>query len=375
MLFAFGDKDGANPEAGLVALNGRLYGTTFYGGAGGGGVVFGTTTAGGERTLYSFFGGGDGFNPYTSLLVVDGVLFGDTSSGGGFPCQNRYYGYGCGTIFSITPSGKERVLHRFEGGNDGATPQVGLVQAGDLLYGATQFGGSQRCKGIGCGTVFSVTASGKERVIYAFKGPPDAADPVASVTIVNGTMYGTTFAGGTANKGAVFALTPSGTERVLYSFRGGRDGAIPWSKLVPFGGKLYGTTLAGGGSGCRKHLGCGTIYAVDLKGKESVLHRFRGGDGANPIAGLTLAGKTFYGVAARGGSGCAGFYGCGVLFEIRPSGAYSVLHRFSGGSNDGAMPQGDLLPMSGALFGTTLSGGGSACYDSLGCGTIFRYTP
>lgn len=375
MLFAFDGANGANPEAGLAALNGKLYGTTFYGGAGGGGVVFEVTSSGSERTLHTFFGSGDGFNPYMSLLNVGGVLYGDTTSGGGFPCHMHYYGYGCGTIFSITPTGKERVLHRFAGGSDGSTPQVALVSFDGVLWGTSEFGGGKRCKGVGCGTVFSVTPAGKERIVYSFKAAPDGADPVASVVVFNGALYGTTFAGGTSHKGTVFTLTSSGAQRVLYSFRGGSDGANPWSALVPYHGKLYGTTLAGGGTGCRRNLGCGTIYAIDPNGAETVLHRFVGSDGANPIAGLTLVGKTFYGAGARGGTGCLGFYGCGVLFAIRPSGAYTVLHRFTGGPADGAMPQGDLLPMSGWLYGTTLSGGGTACYQSLGCGTIFRLRP
>lgn len=81
---------------------------------------------------------------------------------------------GRGTVFSITPSGKETVLYRFKGyPDDGAKPAAGLAEINGTLYGTTVFGGSGECgRGgvgyIGCGTVFAITTSGSETLLYSF---------------------------------------------------------------------------------------------------------------------------------------------------------------------------------------------------------------
>jgi hypothetical protein len=61
----------------------------------------------------------------------------------------------CGTVFELTPCGKkftERVLHAFQGGADGAEPYGGVIidRKGDLL-GPTNLGGSS-----GSGTIFKL---------------------------------------------------------------------------------------------------------------------------------------------------------------------------------------------------------------------------
>ncbi len=73
------------------------------------------------------------------------------------------------------------------------------------------------------------------------------------------------------------------TLRVLYTFRGAPDAANSNSGLIRDGlGNFYGTTYLGGiGTDCTP-LGCGTVYKIDLTGKETVLHSFTGGsDGLN----------------------------------------------------------------------------------------------
>ncbi|MGB8908740.1 MAG: choice-of-anchor tandem repeat GloVer-containing protein [Candidatus Cybelea sp.] len=98
---------------------------------------------------------------------------------------DSFYSSGNGTIFSITPSGTERTLHVFEGAGDGARGTTGN------------------------GTVFSITPAGKERMLHAFQGAPNDGQLVlGGLTVLNGTLYGTTDAGGANGTGTVFALTP-----------------------------------------------------------------------------------------------------------------------------------------------------------------------
>jgi uncharacterized repeat protein (TIGR03803 family) len=208
VLHSFGlAADGADPVGSLIKVKGTLYGTT----SGGGlhkcgtfrcGTVFSIATGGTEKVLYSFSGPPDGEDPAAGLIDVGGTLYGTTAGGGAL---------GGGTIFSISlPSGTERVLYSFRG-PDGVFPEAGLIEVGGMLYGTTAKGGAYPCgvSGVQCGTVFSVTTSGAEKVLHSFGNGTDGAGPAASLIDVNGTLYGTTELGGGAyNDGTVFAITP-----------------------------------------------------------------------------------------------------------------------------------------------------------------------
>jgi uncharacterized repeat protein (TIGR03803 family) len=242
-----GSGDGDFPTAGLININGTLYGTTLGGGqagADGVGTVFSITTSGKERVLYGFAGGlGDGANPHAGLINVNGTLYGTTTQGGNGACFA-----GCGTVFEITPSGAETVLYNFAGGpGDGESPEADLINVNGTLYGTTESGGAN-----GNGTVFSITTSGEESVLYSFKVGKDGAYPEAALLDVKGTLYGTTAYGGSGTAcgssgcGTVFKITTSGKEAVLYSFAGEPDGAGPQAGLTKIDGTLYGTTIGGG---------------------------------------------------------------------------------------------------------------------------------
>jgi uncharacterized repeat protein (TIGR03803 family) len=129
-------------------------------------------------------------------------LYGTTFRGGTNSCGSIYGP--CGTVFSITLGRAEKVLHNFAGPpSDGAGPQSGLNNVGGTLYGTTSAGGAY-----GYGTVFSITLSGHETVLYSFKGGQDGANPRSGLSYVNGTFYGTTTFGGSHNLGTVFSITP-----------------------------------------------------------------------------------------------------------------------------------------------------------------------
>ena len=111
---------------------------------------------GAEKVIYTFQGGSDGAVPYAGLIDVNGTLYGTTSYGGSTGCGGR----GCGTAFSIDPNtGAEKVIYSFcsqQNCTDGAYPQAGLISVNGSLYGTTSAGGRKdtHCNGSGCGTVF-----------------------------------------------------------------------------------------------------------------------------------------------------------------------------------------------------------------------------
>jgi uncharacterized repeat protein (TIGR03803 family) len=383
--------DGALPYAGLVFdQKGNLYGTTFGGGGtfckNGCGVVFQLTPDGKETVLYAFCAQTnctDGADPEAGLVFDQkGNLYGTTFYGGA---------YGEGTVFKLTPQGKETVLYSFcaqSGCADGKRPYAGVIldQKGNL-YGTTVEGGaSSSCNGYGCGVVFKLTPQGKETVLYTFCSDhncTDGAGPYAGLVFdQKGNLYGTT-AGGGAHGGTVFKLTPKGKETVLHSFCAQincSDGAFPNAGLVfDQKGDLYGTTTNGGsGKGCPYNDGgCGVVFMLAPEGKETVLYSFCAQynciDGAGPFAGLVFdQNGNLYGTAG-GGAPRAG----GVVFELTPKGKETVLYSFCWQDNctDGQNPYAGLVfDQKGNLYGTTASGGAYGC--GYGCGgVIFKLAP
>jgi uncharacterized repeat protein (TIGR03803 family) len=203
--FEGGSGDGDVPYAGLLDVKGTLYGTTQYGGVNNAGTVFSITTSGTVTVLHSFGGPGDGGYPYAGLIDVGGTLYGTTVIGGA-SCGS-YHITGCGVVFSITPSGTETVLHSFGTNGDGTYPYAGLVNVKGTLYGTDEAGGAN-CTPFGCGTIFSITRSGNETVLHNLGGKGDGAYPGAALLDVNGTLYGTTVDGGANGDGTVFSLKP-----------------------------------------------------------------------------------------------------------------------------------------------------------------------
>lgn len=369
VLFSFGSnvygRDGAYPVAGVIEAEGMLYGTTQSGGSYGigrsgiGGTVFRVTASGVETVLHSFSGRPDGAGPVAGVIAVKGTLFGTTAAGG------KYNG---GAVFSINESGQhERMVHSFGNGADGANPRGNLILVNGKLYGTTYQGGTY-----GAGTVFSVRIrDGQERVLHSFSNSPDGAYPLAGLLDVKDDLYGTTVFGGLHDGGAVFRITKAGVEAVLYSFNNPPDGNSPMAGLVRFNGTLYGTTAEGGAYGQ-----AGTVYSLSTSGQEHVLHSFGShGDGSQPQAALIPMNSQFYGTTYTGGAA-----GYGTIFRISQSGKERVLHSFGDGyENDGMYPESGLTNVSGTLYSTTNEGGISlpSCPYSGACawGTVFGVGP
>lgn len=319
---------GVAPNGALARdASGSLYGTTAGGGYDVGkctkfygcGVLY-KLSGDTEQVLYTFLGGLDGQEPNGGLILdANGNLYGTTYRGGGNGARP-------GTVFEVSPSGVETVLHRFAAyKGDGKLPTAGLLMdSKGNLYGTTSEGGIDGFYGPGlecyeqCGTVFEVTA-GVEKTVYSFKGSKlkDGASPFGSLIMdKKGNIYGTTYAGGAYGYGTIFELTTAGVEKVLYSFAGQPDAGNPVGRvLLDTKGNLYGTTSFGG------KFGVGAVFELSAAGKEKVLYSFTGGtDGASPFDGLVMdAAGNLYGTTEIGGNfGTSCPEGCGVVFKVVP---------------------------------------------------------
>ena len=308
-LVQFDQTNGTRP-VGVLAQgpDGNFYGATYQGGAGDQGTVFKMTPAGALTTLHSFAGAyADGADPYAGVtLGTDGNYYGTTSGGG----ANF-----AGTVFKITSTGTETILHNFDY-SDGDGPEGGVIQGSDGDFYGTTYGES----GAGdLGTVFKMTPKGKLTTLCYFlincSGGYDPAGGLIQGT--DGNFYGTTSLGGYQNCdvggptcGTIFEITPEGTLTTLYSFCANNvnpcaDGSFPAAGLVQGSdGNFYGTTELGGGGSTNCEFGCGTFFKMTPTGTLTTLYNFcsQSGctDGVYPEAVLVQGSDgNFYGTTEK----------------------------------------------------------------------------
>jgi len=268
------------------------------------------------------------------------------------------------------------VLHTFTGG-DGKFPDAPLTmdRAGNL-YGTASEGGFSDG-----GTAFKLSrrnGSYTFSLLYDFyQYPTDAAVPNAVVLAPDGTLYGSSSAGGSGLEGTVFRLRPPAsicasisclwTETIVYSFQGDSDGCSPQDIVFNAAGDIVGAT-----NDFNNCFHSGTVYQLTASGSGwtyNLLYTFPGNDGggASPDSALIIdnAGN-LYGTTAHTNLQ----QGSGTVYQLAPSGSgwvHNALYVFDG--TTGAYPYGVILDRTGDLFGTTSEGG------SNNGGTVYELSP
>lgn len=342
------------PSPLVLGKDGNFYGTAL-GGDYNDGVVFKLTPAGVVSVVHSFDSStGDGNEPSGLILASDGNFYGTTVGGG----TN-----GWRTVFKMTPDGTESVLYSFKGYPSDATYVWGLFQASDgNFYGTSDFGGPDNE-----GTVFKVSPSGIETVLYSFGSV--TGDPAAGFSRLvesdGGAFYGVSLSGGTNNDGAVFKITAEGILTLVHSFTtGGSDGFHPSGLLKGSDGNFYGVTIGGGPNNT------GVVYKLTPAGVETIVYAFDPSfGGSHPDGNLShdsdgnLYGGTEAGGYPRtqsGNSGCSLTGQSGTIFEITAAGTAVLLSNFGPTDADGTNPSGPPIQgQDGNLYGVTTSGGAS----------------
>ncbi|HEY1707050.1 MAG TPA: choice-of-anchor tandem repeat GloVer-containing protein [Rhizomicrobium sp.] len=374
-LYQFsGATDGSIPAAPVVRDKaGNIYGTTSAGGTYGRGVVYRVTHEGAESVLYSFRGGSDGGTPNMPLsLDSAGNLYGTTSVGGDkTECK-------CGVVFKVTPEGDYTVLKRFQGGGRGATPQgAPVVDADGKVYGTTLTGGAGQ---FNAGMVYQISPGGKETNLHDFsKLANNGYQPAYGLTKdAAGNMYGTTMFGGAYGGGVIYKISAADKSfTILHQVGAGPDGATSRGgpsganlPLVITNGELYGSMQTGGPStacGSRNGfpVGCGLIYSLTPRGKETILYSFDSPSttGYGPVGQLARDKvQNLFGISTGncGGNGCST-----VIFKLTPGGTGSTFYSF--GLQLGVT--GIAIDDKGRLYGATSNGG------THGFGSVFEIDP
>lgn len=320
----------------VIAGTNVLLGVNASGAAYGVGNVFTINYDGSGYQNIVDFGGPNGSNPFGNLIVgIDSLVYGTTYLGGN---------HNLGTIFSMDGNGNNfKQLHDFSG-PDGGQPYQGLTQGADgTLYGTTWQGGSNAT-----GALFKINANGAgfSKLLdfddFANKGIAPYAAPLIGL---DGKLYGTCYAGGTHGQGTIYSVKTDGTGFMKLYDLDLSSGQSPYSSLIQdANGRLYGVTYAGGAN-----YG-GVIFAINTDGTGfTKLYEFDAVNGGSQPFGSLLLAKD------------GGLYGMttSTIFAINKDGTnFRTLHSFSG-SGSGA-PNGSLIQLDdGSLYGMTIGAGGS----------------
>lgn len=309
----------------------------------------------------------------------------DPSGGLVADSHGMLYGSTSGDVFKLGPprsnTWPETILYSFTGNDDGGNPAGSLLmnRTTGKIYGATSFGGANSG-----GVVYELTPGNPwtQTVLHAFKGP-DGLHPNGLSMFYKGWLVGTTENGGANHAGVVFALSPPSlpgdpyTGKVLHAFDLDSEGCCPVPGLVADqNGALYGTTFDHGPG---FH---GTVYKLTPPSGSgewtlTTLYAFSGGaDGANPAAVVFGSDGALYGSTLFGGG-----FGVGTIFQLTPpsggtgSWTLTTLYAFTGGA-DGSVPSDLVVDSTGTLYGGAYGGGDLTCEGKIGgCGTIFKLTP
>ena len=317
-VWTFNGTNGANPflESLTQGRDGKLYGTTYNGGASNQGTVFRFNPATNSANVLHSFDGTNGANPGSGLtLATDGNYYGATVYGGSA---------NLGVLYKIAPSGAFTVLHQFLGGSDGSYPYFPPIEASDgNLYGVAGGGNFE------APTVYQFTRSGAYNIVYTFDRSTSGWAVYGLIQGSDNLLYTTANAGGAKNCGAVAKFTLTGVLKATHAFNCSNQGAYPVAPLLQASdGNYYGTTQGGGTNG-------GVLYQITSAFGENVLYNIGNQTNAPVIQGSD---GNLYGVT----------YNPALLYSWNLTSGFTDVYNFTGTS---LFVAGLLQDTSGLFYG------------------------
>jgi uncharacterized repeat protein (TIGR03803 family) len=367
--------NGGRPDSLTQGSDGNFYGAAQDSMEGSstptGGTVFSVTPAGKFTLLHTFAPGPNKNYPngnLPSLLIEgsDGKLYGTTLFGGVGGCN----GYcGSGVLYRVSKNGTGfQVIHKFCSASNCSDGGFGILVAGTdgNIYGSSFSGGTGNCGGFyqGCGTIFRVTpSSGTYQVVVNFDISTIGAFPSGLTLAADGTFYG--FDSGSSSE-SLFHYTPASGAftTVAVKFPAGPNGLPSHPASTPaFGanGNIYGLYVIYGTSG-------EGLFELHVDGSNLQLFPFYTtvAGGGSPD-GLLLATDGNFWVAEFNGKS-----GYGDIITLSPADG-TLLQRltpFSAPGAAGAYPAEIIQAKDGKLWGSTYQGG-KAPQGFFSDGTVF----
>jgi uncharacterized repeat protein (TIGR03803 family) len=359
--------NGGIPYSLLQASDGNFYGNAQVSSEGEsdtGGTVFSLTPRGAFKVLHTFGPGPNhtfpnGSNPGLLVEGSDGKLYGSTIYGG----INGGEGFvGDGVLFRLNKNGSGfQVVHKFcseANCTDGVTVTALAVASDGNLYGTTFGGGTGSCGGGGCGTIFRVTAhTGAYEVVFNFNGTSDGYEPTALMRVPGGLLYG--------SDGKLFSYNPAtGVFQIIdvkFPLGGARQSGGAPGVIGP-NGNLYGLYGVWGEDGIG-------LSEVRLNGEDLQLFPFYNKlvDGGTPD-GLLLGSDGNIWLADYHGAS-----GYGDIISLSPSDGtlLQTFSPFATSAAVGAYPPGIIQANDGTFWGTTTDFG-DAPNGYFAAGTVFK---
>ena len=140
--------------------------------------------------------------------------------------------------------------------------------------------------------------------LHSFGQGLDGQEPKAGLIGASGTLYGTTYGGGTYNLGPSSALARLAEREFCTAFKEPpcEDGANPSASLIERNGRSLWDHRVWRSISSGHQCNAGTVFRINTAGSEKVLYRFHGyfcdsvvyNDGANPVASLIdISGKLY----------------------------------------------------------------------------------
>ena len=310
-----------SPQGLMRASNGKIYGTTGWGGINQTGNVFEYDPVQNVMTSLAAFPGFLG-NPRARMMeATNGKLYGTSDAGGSG-----------GTLFEFNPATNVLTPVVMLNDNTGKSSPGSLGLLNNKLYGFTYRGGAYNA-----GTVFEFDYAGRSIVKkYDFVSAIEGHNPHVGLTpMSNNKLYGVNRYGGAYDDGTIFEYDPAtDVYKKLYDFNAATVGNNPQTPLLAgLNGKLYGSTR----SGTNGNIGSGSIFEFDpATGVYKTLLPFRFYETGVSINHRLIQSQTtgkLYGLNPGGGTNTSG-----VLFELDPATkVFKKLHNFSSATGGNPM--------------------------------------
>jgi hypothetical protein len=292
--FSYSSDEGYFPSSGLLEVNGKLYGSTMYGGTGGTGSFYEyDIETGTVNNLLVLDYDSVGYSSYASPVYYNGHIYGLCRSGGE---------YNDGTLFSYNVNTGNIEIYPFEESSLGANPTIQLTVLNNKLYGVTKVGGVN-----GDGVLYEFNPDTKlleKRIDFnSFTG---VRDPNSNLVAHNNLLYG--LVSYSANSGTMFSYNPINN---LVSFSS--DSAMGNSKyhasLFVKDGTVFGIRYDYSGN----YWDGGVFFEFEINQDTYSKHFHFGASesGVTPLSPLTQVNNKLYGITNHGGANNRG-----VLFEF-----------------------------------------------------------